>query len=161
AALERRFQPVIVDQPSVEDTISILRGLRERDEVHHGVRIKDSALVVAPMLSNRYMADRFLPDNAVPRVDEAPALRRWAIRSMPVELDEVERAIRQLEIERQALKKEHDAASHERLAALERHLAELNEQRNALRARWDREKEIIGRIRRLKARTEEIRHEAE
>src|SRR5499427_615616 len=161
AALERRFQPVIVDQPSVEDTISIRRGLRERYEVHHGVRIKDSALVAAADLSNRYITDRYLPDKAIDLVDEAAARRRMEIDSMPVELDELERAIRQLEIERQALKKEQDAASRDRLAGLERHLAELNEQRNALRARWDREKEIIGRIRQLKARTEEIRHEAE
>jgi ATP-dependent Clp protease ATP-binding subunit ClpB len=161
AALERRFQPVVVDQPSVQDTISILRGLRERYEVHHGVRIKDSALVAAAMLSNRYITDRYLPDKAIDLVDEAAARLRMEIDSMPVELDELERAIRQLEIERQALKKEQDAASRDRLAGLERHLAELNEQRNALRARWDREKEIIGRIRQLKARTEEIRHEAE
>jgi len=161
AALERRFQPVIVDQPSVEDTISILRGLRERYEVHHGVRIKDSALVAAAVLSNRYISDRYLPDKAIDVVDEAAARLRMEIDSMPVELDELERTIRQLEIERQALKKEQDAASRDRLAVLERNLAELNEQRNALRARWDREKEIIGRIRQLKARTEEIRHEAE
>jgi len=161
AALERRFQPVIVDQPSVEDTISILRGLRERYEVHHGVRIKDSALVAAAVLSNRYISDRYLPDKAIDLVDEAAARLRMEIDSMPVELDELERTIRQLEIERQALKKEQDAASRDRLAVLERNLAQLNEQRNALRARWDREKEIIGRIRQLKARTEEIRHEAE
>jgi len=161
AALERRFQPVIVDQPSVEDTISILRGLRERYEVHHGVRIKDSALVAAAVLSNRYISDRYLPDKAIDLVDEAAARLRMEIDSMPVELDELERTIRQLEIERQALKKEQDAASRDRLTVLERNLAQLNEQRNALRARWDREKEIISRIRQLKARTEEIRHEAE
>jgi ATP-dependent Clp protease ATP-binding subunit ClpB len=161
AALERRFQPVLVDQPSAEDTISILRGLRERYEVHHGVRIKDAALVAAAVLSNRYITDRFLPDKAIDLVDEAAARLRMEIDSMPVELDELERAIRQLEIERQALKKEQDAASRDRLAALEKHLAELGEQRNALRARWDREKEVIGRIRELKARTEEVRHEAE
>jgi ATP-dependent Clp protease ATP-binding subunit ClpB len=161
AALERRFQPVLVDQPSVEDTISILRGLRERYEVHHGVRIKDSALVAAAVLSNRYISDRFLPDKAIDLVDEAAARLRMEIDSMPVELDEIERQIRQLEIERQALHKEQDAASRERLEALERNLAELNEQRNALRARWEREKEIIGRIRALKARIEEVRHEAE
>jgi ATP-dependent Clp protease ATP-binding subunit ClpB len=161
AALERRFQPVMVDQPSVEDTISILRGLRERYEVHHGVRIKDSALVAAAVLSNRYITDRFLPDKAIDLVDEAAARLRMEIDSMPAELDELERTIRQLEIERQALKKEQDSASRDRLAALERHLAELNEQRNALRARWEREKEVIGRIRQLKARMEEIRHQAE
>jgi ATP-dependent Clp protease ATP-binding subunit ClpB len=161
AALERRFQPVMVDQPSVEDTISILRGLRERYEVHHGVRIKDSALVAAAMLSHRYITDRFLPDKAIDLVDESAARLRMEIDSMPVELDELERQIRQLEIEREALKKEQDAASRDRLAALERHVSELSEKRNALRARWDREKEVIGRIRELKARTEEVRHETE
>jgi len=161
AALERRFQPVLVDQPSVDDTISILRGLRERYEVHHGVRIKDSALVAAAVLSNRYITDRFLPDKAIDLVDESAARLRMEIDSMPVELDELERQIRQLEIEREALKKEQDAASRDRLTALERHVSELSEKRNALRARWDREKEVIGRIRALKARTEEIRHETE
>ncbi|TMC03357.1 MAG: AAA family ATPase, partial [Chloroflexi bacterium] len=161
AALERRFQPVLVDQPSVDDTISILRGLRERYEVHHGVRIKDSALVAAAVLSNRYITDRFLPDKAIDLVDESAARLRMEIDSMPVELDELERQIRQLEIEREALKKEQDAASRDRLTALERHVSELSETRNALRARWDREKEVIGRIRELKARTEEIRHETE
>jgi ATP-dependent Clp protease ATP-binding subunit ClpB len=161
AALERRFQPVIVEEPSVEDTISILRGLRERYEVHHGVRIKDSALVAAAMLSNRYIADRFLPDKAIDLVDEAAARLRMEIDSMPVELDELERQIRQLEIERQALKKEEDNASRERLRALEKTLADLSENRNALHARWEREKEIIGRIRELKARIEETRVEAE
>src|SRR5947209_7826271 len=161
AALERRFQPVLVDQPSVDDTISILRGLRERYEVHHGVRIKDSALVAAAVLSNRYITDRFLPDKAIDLVDESAARLRMEIDSMPVELDELERQIRQLEIEREALKKEQDAASRDRLAALERHVSELSEKRNALRARWDREKEVIGRIRELKARTEEVRHETE
>jgi ATP-dependent Clp protease ATP-binding subunit ClpB len=161
AALERRFQPVFVEQPSVEDTISILRGLRERYEVHHGVRIKDSALVAAAMLSNRYISDRFLPDKAIDLVDEAAARLRMEIDSMPVELDELERQIRQLEIERQALKKEDDKASQERLRQLEKTLADLSEQRNALRARWEREKEVIGRIRELKARIEETRGEAE
>ncbi|MBO0684952.1 MAG: ATP-dependent chaperone ClpB [Candidatus Dormibacteraeota bacterium] len=161
AALERRFQPVLVDQPSVEDTISILRGLRERYEVHHGVRIKDSALVAAAVLSNRYITDRFLPDKAIDLVDEAAARLRMEIDSMPVELDELERQIRQLEIERQALKKEEDAASRERLEALERTLADLSEQRNAVHARWEREKEIIGRVRGLKARIEETRVDAE
>jgi ATP-dependent Clp protease ATP-binding subunit ClpB len=161
AALERRFQPVLVDQPSVEDTISILRGLRERYEVHHGVRIKDSALVAAAVLSHRYIADRFLPDKAIDLVDEAAARLRMEIDSMPVELDELERQIRQLEIERQALTKEQDQASRDRLQALDKHLAQLNEGRNALRARWDREKAVIGRIRELKARLEEVRHETE
>jgi len=161
AALERRFQPVLVDQPSVEDAISILRGLRERYEVHHGVRIKDSALVAAAMLSNRYLTDRFLPDKAIDLVDEAAARLRMQIDSLPVELDELERQARQLEIERQALLKESDAASRDRLASLERNLAEIGEERNALRARWEREKEVIGRIRDLKATVEETRQEGE
>jgi ATP-dependent Clp protease ATP-binding subunit ClpB len=161
AALERRFQPVLVDQPSVEDTISILRGLRERYEIHHGVRIKDAALVAAAVLSNRYITDRFLPDKAIDLVDEAAARLRMEIDSMPVELDEAERSIRQLEIEREALKKETDRASKDRLQTLERQLAELREQRDALRARWEREKEVIGSIRDLKARLEELRHELE
>ncbi|HVD00547.1 MAG TPA: ATP-dependent chaperone ClpB [Candidatus Dormibacteraeota bacterium] len=161
AALERRFQPVQVDQPSVEDTISILRGLRERYEVHHGVRYKDSALVAAAVLSDRYITDRFLPDKAIDLVDEAAARLRMEIDSMPTELDETERAIRQLEIERQALSKESDRASKDRLQALERQLGDLAEKRDALRARWEREKEFIGRIRDLKGRLEQVRHEAE
>ncbi len=161
AALERRFQPVFVDQPSVEDTISILRGLRERYEVHHGVRIKDSALVAAAVLSNRYISDRFLPDKAIDLVDEAAARLRMEIDSLPAELDELERTIRQLEIERQALKKETDRASRERHAALEKQLAGLAARRNALRARWEQEKEAISRIRALKGKLEELRHEAE
>jgi ATP-dependent Clp protease ATP-binding subunit ClpB len=161
AALERRFQPVLVDQPSVEDTISILRGLRERYEVHHGVRIKDSALVAAAVLSNRYITDRFLPDKAIDLVDESAARLRMEIDSMPVELDEVERQIRQLEIERAALEKEQDAASRDRLGALERHLSERAEERNALRARWEQEKQVIARVRDLKKRLEEVRQEAE
>ncbi|HEX4212526.1 MAG TPA: ATP-dependent chaperone ClpB [Candidatus Dormibacteraeota bacterium] len=161
AALERRFQPVMVDQPSVEDSISILRGLRERYEVHHGVRIKDAALVAAAVLSNRYIADRFLPDKAIDLVDEAAARLRMEIDSMPVELDELERQIRQLEIEQHALSKEDDAASKDRLESLKRHLSDLREQRDALRARWDQEKQVIGRARELKGRLEELRHEAE
>jgi ATP-dependent Clp protease ATP-binding subunit ClpB len=161
AALERRFQPVIVDQPSVEDTISILRGLRERYEVHHGVRIKDSALVAAAVLSNRYITDRYLPDKAIDLVDEAAARLRMEIDSMPVELDELERTIRQLEIERQALKNEHDPTSHQRLQALEKQLAEYADQRNSLRARWEQEKALIGRVRALKQELEENRQEAE
>jgi ATP-dependent Clp protease ATP-binding subunit ClpB len=161
AALERRFQPVLVDQPTVEDTISILRGLRERYEVHHGVRIKDSALVAAAVLSNRYIGDRFLPDKAIDLVDESAAKLRMEIDSLPTELDEVERQIRQLEIERQALKKEKDAASQDRLKALEQQLAELAEQRNSLRARWEQEKSVIGHARELKQKLEEIRQEAE
>jgi ATP-dependent Clp protease ATP-binding subunit ClpB len=161
AALERRFQPVMVSEPSVEDTISILRGLRERYEVHHGVRIKDAAIVAAAMLSHRYITDRFLPDKAIDLIDEAAARLRTEIDSLPAELDELERQIRQLEIERQALKKETDKASKERLAALERQLAELSEQRTSLRSRWDQEKEVIGRIRAIKAKLEEVRGEAD
>jgi ATP-dependent Clp protease ATP-binding subunit ClpB len=161
AALERRFQPVLVDQPSVEDTISILRGLRERYEVHHGVRIKDTAIVAAAVLSNRYITDRFLPDKAIDLIDEAAARLRTEIDSLPAPLDELERQIRQLEIERQALKKETDKASKERLKALDKQLAELSEQRTALRLRWEQEKEVIARIRSLKANLEEVRVEAE
>ena len=161
AALERRFQPVMVSEPTVEDTISILRGLRERYEVHHGVRIKDSAIVAAAVLSHRYITDRFLPDKAIDLIDEAAARLRTEIDSMPAELDELERQIRQLEIERQALKKETDRASRDRLTALERQLAELSEQRTALRSRWEQEKDVIGRIRALKARLEEVRAEAD
>ena len=161
AALERRFQPVLVDQPSVEDTISILRGLRERYEVHHGVRIKDAAIVAAAALSNRYITDRFLPDKAIDLIDEAAARLRTEIDSMPAELDELERQIRQLEIERRALKKESDRASKERLAALEKQLAEASEKRTALRSRWNQEKEAIAKIRALKANLEEVRGDAE
>jgi ATP-dependent Clp protease ATP-binding subunit ClpB len=161
AALERRFQPVFVDQPSVEDTISILRGLRERYEVHHGVRIKDAAIVAAAVLSNRYITDRFLPDKAIDLIDEAAARLRTEIDSMPAELDELERQIRQLEIERQALKKETDRASKDRLAGIEKQLAGLSEKRTALRSRWAQEKEIIAKIRALKAKLEEVRADAE
>jgi ATP-dependent Clp protease ATP-binding subunit ClpB len=161
AALERRFQPVFVDQPTVDDTISILRGLRERYEVHHGVRIKDTAIVAAAVLSNRYITDRFLPDKAIDLIDEAAARLRTEIDSMPAELDELERQIRQLEIERQALKKETDPASKDRLAGIERQLAELAERRTSLRSRWEQEKGVISRIRSLKAKHEEVRAEAE
>ncbi len=160
-ALERRFQPVLVDEPSVEDTISILRGLRERYEVHHGIRYKDSALVAAAVLSHRYIADRYLPDKAIDLIDEAAAKLRMEIDSMPVELDETERQIRQLEIERQALGKETDRASRDRLKALEKQLGDLAEKRDALRARWEQEKQVIERIRELKGKLEEVRHEAE
>jgi len=161
AALERRFQPVMVSEPTVEDTISILRGLRERYEVHHGVRIKDAAIVAAAVLSHRYIADRFLPDKAIDLIDEAAARLRTEIDSLPAELDEIERQIRQLEIERQALKKETDRASKERLASLERELAGLSERRTSLRSRWDQEKEVIARIRSLKQKLEEVRAEAD
>src|SRR5438876_5603755 len=147
AALERRFQPVLVDQPSVEDTISILRGLRERYEVHHGVRIKDSALVAAAVLSNRYISDRFLPDKAIDLMDEAAAKLRTEIDSMPAELDELERRIMQLEIEREALRKETDKASRERLAKLEKELADLKAQTDGLRAQWQAEKQAVQQLR--------------
>ena len=140
AALERRFQPIVVDQPSVEDTISILRGLKERYEVHHGVRITDAAIVAAAVLSNRYITDRFLPDKAIDLIDEAASKLRIEIDSLPTELDVVEREIRQLEIEREALRKESDKASKERLDRLERELADLQERGRGLRARWEQEK---------------------
>jgi len=161
AALERRFQPVLVDQPSVEDTISILRGLRERYEVHHGVRIKDSSLVAAAVLSNRYISDRFLPDKAIDLVDEAAAKLRTEIDSMPADLDETMRRIMQLEIEREALKKETDAASKERLARLERELADLKEQSNALKAQWQAEKQGVQRVRELKEQLQQINADIE
>jgi ATP-dependent Clp protease ATP-binding subunit ClpB len=161
AALERRFQPVLVDQPSVEDTISILRGLRERYEVHHGVRIKDSALVTAAVLSNRYITDRFLPDKAIDLVDEAAAKLRTEIDSMPSELDEVSRRVMQLEIEREALKKEGDKSSRERLEKLEKELAGLQEEANALRARWESEKSTIGALRALREQIEHTKQDIE
>ncbi len=161
AALERRFQPIVVEQPSVEDTISILRGLKERYEVHHGVRIKDSAIVAAAVLSDRYIADRFLPDKAIDLIDEAASKLRIEIDSMPTELDAAEREIRQLEIEREALRKEADAASRERLESLERELANLQERAKEMRERWQQEKGVIEAIRDIKKKIEETRHEAE
>jgi ATP-dependent Clp protease ATP-binding subunit ClpB len=161
AALERRFQPVMVTEPSVEDTISILRGLKERYEVHHGVRIKDTALVAAAMLSNRYISDRFLPDKAIDLVDEAAAKLRTEIDSLPTELDEVERRIMQLEIEREALKKEEDAASKERLANIEKEIADLKEEGNRLRAQWQREKNAIQELQKLKEKREQVLHDIE
>jgi len=161
AALERRFQPVLVEQPSVEDTISILRGLKERYEVHHGVEIKDAALVAAATLSHRYIADRFLPDKAIDLVDEAAARLRTEIDSKPEELDEVDRKIMQLEIEREALKKEVDPGSRERLGRLEKELADLREQANALRAQWEREKGAIGGLRKLREDIEQTKLEIE
>ena len=161
AALERRFQPIMVDQPSVEDTISILRGLKERYEVHHGVRITDSALVAAAVLSHRYITDRFLPDKAIDLIDEAASRLRIEIDSLPTELDVVEREIRQLEIEREALRKESDKASIERLAALERELADLQERAAGLRARWEQEKGAISAISDIKERMEQVKHDAE
>jgi ATP-dependent Clp protease ATP-binding subunit ClpB len=161
AALERRFQTVLVDQPTVEDTISILRGLRERYELHHGVRIKDSALVAAAVLSNRYISDRFLPDKAIDLVDEAAAKLRTEIDSMPAELDEASRRSMQLEIEREALKKESDAASKERLAKIEKELADLKTQSSALQAQWQSEKEGVARLRALREQLEITRKEIE
>jgi ATP-dependent Clp protease ATP-binding subunit ClpB len=163
-ALERRFQPVYVGEPSVEDTIAILRGLKDRYEVHHGVRIKDSAIVAAAILSQRYITDRFLPDKAIDLVDEAAAGLRMEIDSLPTEIDDIERRIMQLEIERQALKKESDAHSKERLKQIEKELSTLREQSNSLKARWQTEKDAIGRIRKQKEeidrlKTEEQRYE--
>ncbi|VAX31157.1 ClpB protein, partial [hydrothermal vent metagenome] len=161
AALERRFQPVYVGEPSVEDTISILRGLKERYEVHHGVRIKDSALVAAAVLSNRYITDRFLPDKAIDLIDEAAARLRMEIDSMPTELDEIERRLRQLEIEKQAVMKDDSKDAQEKLEKLQKEIAELEEKRNALRAQWMSEKEIIQRIRELKEQIEQARVESQ
>lgn len=156
-ALERRFQPVYVKEPSVEDTVSILRGLRERYEVHHGVRIQDSALVAAAVLSNRYITSRFLPDKAIDLVDEAAAKLRMEMDSLPVELDEVERRIRQLEVERQALRRESDEASKERVKKIEKELADLQEKAKGMKARWEEERGWIAEIRRLKEALEEAR----
>ena len=159
AALERRFQPVQVDQPSVEDTISILRGLRERYEVHHKVRIKDAALVSAATLSNRYISDRFLPDKAIDLVDEAAARLRTEIDSMPAELDEVARRTMQLEIEREALRKETDRASRDRLEKLEKELADLREEETRLRAQWEQEKQALGGVAEKQKELEAVRLE--
>jgi ATP-dependent Clp protease ATP-binding subunit ClpB len=156
AALERRFQPVLVDEPTVEETISILRGLREKYEVHHGVRITDSALVAAATLSNRYISDRFLPDKAIDLVDEAASRMRMEIDSMPIELDELERRRIQLEIEREALRKETDDASKARLTILERELAETGEQAAAMKQRWSSEKDAIGGLRATKSEIEAL-----
>ncbi len=161
AALERRFQTVLVDQPSVEDTISILRGLRERYEVHHGVRIKDTALVAAAVLSNRYISDRFLPDKAIDLVDESAAKLRTEIDSMPAELDEILRRTMQLEIEREALKKESDAGSRDRLAKIEKELADLKSNSAALQAQWQAEKEAVQRLRSLREQLEQTRIDIE
>jgi ATP-dependent Clp protease ATP-binding subunit ClpB len=161
AALERRFQPVMVEEPSVEDTISILRGLRERYEIHHGVRIKDSALVAAAVLSHRYIADRFLPDKAIDLMDEAAARLRTEIESLPVELDEVQRRVMQLEIEREALKKEKDRASKDRLEKLEKELADLKARADALRAQWQVERQAVDRLRKLREELDQTRVEIE
>jgi ATP-dependent Clp protease ATP-binding subunit ClpB len=161
AALERRFQPVFVDQPSVEDTISILRGLKERYETHHGVRIKDAALVAAAVLSNRYITDRFLPDKAIDLVDEAAAKVRTEIDSMPTELDEVSRRVMQLEIEREALKKETDRASRDRLEKLEKELSDLKAEADALKARWQAEKQAVQQLQTIREQIEQVKIDIE
>jgi len=160
-ALERRFQPVVVSEPTVEDTIAILRGLKERYEVHHGVRIKDAAILAAATLSHRYISDRFLPDKAIDLIDEAAASLRMQIDSLPTEIDEIERRIMQLEIERQALLKETDAHSVERRKQIEKELAKLREDSSGRKARWQAEKEAIGKIRKLKEQIEQLKAEAE
>ncbi|MBI5581627.1 MAG: ATP-dependent chaperone ClpB [Deltaproteobacteria bacterium] len=160
AALERRFQPVLVREPTVEDTISILRGLKEKYEVHHGVRIKDSAIVAAATLSQRYIADRFLPDKAIDLIDECASKLRIEIDSMPVEIDEVQRRITQAEIERQALKKESDPASRERLSKLEDELSGMNAELSRMKQHWNREKELIQVIRSIKGEQEQLNSEA-
>ncbi|HTY87702.1 MAG TPA: ATP-dependent chaperone ClpB [Candidatus Acidoferrum sp.] len=161
AALERRFQPVLVNEPSVEDTISILRGLRERYELHHKVRIQDAALVAAAQLSHRYISDRFLPDKAIDLVDEAAAKLRTEMESMPEELEKLERRITQLEVEREALKKEKDEASRQRLKALDKELANLKSERDAIRAQWDAEKGMVDDIQKLREAIELARNEME
>ena len=161
AALERRFQKVLVDQPSVEDTISILRGLKERFEIHHGVRITDGALIACATLSDRYISDRFLPDKAIDLMDEAAARIRTEIDSMPQELDEISRKIMQLEIEKQALGKETDKASAARLATLEKELASLKEEDKSMRAQWENEKKAISEVKGTKQQIEEVKHQME
>jgi ATP-dependent Clp protease ATP-binding subunit ClpB len=158
-ALERRFQPVMIPEPSVEDAIAILRGLKERYEVHHGVRIQDAAIVAAVMLSHRYISDRFLPDKAIDLIDEAAAGLRMELDSMPAEIDEVERRVLQLEIERQALSKESDAHSRERLREIEKELSSLREKSNALKAQWQVEKDAIARIRKIKGEIDQLKTE--
>ena len=159
AALERRFQIVFVGEPNVEDTIAILRGLKEKYEVHHGVRIKDSAIVAAATLSHRYISDRFLPDKAIDLIDEAAASLRIQIDSLPTDIDQLERRATQLEIEKQALKKEDDANSRERLGVIEKELAEIREKSNALKANWKKEKDLIARSRELKEKIEKLKIE--
>ncbi|HWS53563.1 MAG TPA: ATP-dependent chaperone ClpB [Pyrinomonadaceae bacterium] len=161
AALERRFQPVVVGEPTVEDTIAILRGLKERYEVHHGVRIKDSAIVAAATLSNRYITDRFLPDKAIDLIDEAASRLRIEIDSLPVEIDQIEREITQLEIERQALQREEDERSKARRSEIEQRIADLRERSAGMKAKWQSEKEIIERIRRAKEEVEQLKIQAE
>lgn len=161
AALERRFQPVLIDAPNVEDTISILRGLKEKFEIHHGVRIKDNALISAAVLSNRYISDRFLPDKAIDLIDEAAAMLRTEIDSMPGELDEIMRRIMQLEIEREALKKESDRQSEERLESLNKELSELKSRSDSMKAQWELEKANIKNIHEIKKEIEEVKSEIE
>ena len=161
AALERRFQPVVVDQPTVDDTISILRGLRERFEVHHGVRIQDSAVVASAVLSNRYIADRFLPDKAIDLVDEACAMIRTEIDSLPAELDQAQRRVMQLEIEEAALKKEKDKASRQRLESLRKELQDVCAQADGLRTQYESEREVITAVRTLRGEIEQTRHDME
>ena len=161
AALERRFQKVMVDEPSVEDTISILRGLKEKFEIHHGVRIQDNALIACATLSNRYISDRFLPDKAIDLMDEAAARIRTEIDSMPAELDTISRKIMQLEIEKQALSKEEDKGSKTRLETIEKELADLQSDNNELRAKWENEKQGIQNLKAKKQELEELRHEIE
>ncbi|MEC4673639.1 MAG: Clp protease N-terminal domain-containing protein, partial [Nitrospirota bacterium] len=161
AALERRFQTVFVDQPSVENTVSILRGLKERYEIHHGVRIKDAALVAAARLSHRYIGDRFLPDKAIDLIDESAARLRTEIDSMPAELDEISRKVMQLGIEREALKKEQDAASVSRLGILEEELAEKQKELDTLTAQWEAEKSSVGRLQQIRQKIDEVKHQIE
>ena len=161
AALERRFQPVLVDEPTVEDTISILRGLRERFEVFHGVKIQDGALVAAAVLSHRYITDRFLPDKAIDLVDEACAMLRTEIDSMPAELDELTRRVTRLEIEEAALAKEKDKASKQRLEELRKELADLRGEADAMRAQWEAERQALKKVQALREEIERVRHEAD
>lgn len=161
AALERRFQKVLIDQPSVEDTISILRGLKERFEIHHGVRITDNALIACATLSDRYISDRFLPDKAIDLMDEAASKIRTEIDSMPTELDEISRKIMQLEIEKQALSKEKDKGSRHRLESLEKELAQLKDENSSMRAQWESEKKVISQVKKTKEQIEEVRHQME
>src|SRR5262245_24849500 len=161
AALERRFQQVLVKEPSVEDTIAILRGLKERYEVHHGIRIQDAALVAAATLSNRYITERFLPDKAIDLIDEAASKIRMEIESLPLPIDEVERKLVKLQMEEQALKRERDKASKDRLNEVRREIGELGEKRDRMRAQWLTEKEIIGELRAKKEEIEQLRVEME
>ena len=160
-ALERRFQPVFVNEPSVEDTIAILRGLKERYEVHHGIRIQDSALVAAATLSHRYITDRFLPDKAVDLMDESASRLRMELDSMPTEIDQLERRIMQLEIEQTALRKEKDPGSQERLKKLEKELADLKEASSKLKAQWQNEKAAINAVSIINSQLEQAKLEAE